>query len=328
MESESVLGNYFETGWDPGFEANRWIVVSRIGSFLRVFQRPRLHNKRFYQTLHHIPVTDWEMNWDFQLLSGLCVGSVHLDIRIQPTVDYARQNLQALADLSAHVRNSMEKLIKESVQAELEKIEKGGWLSKGLELVEADIVDLVNELLVLHEVQCRTRCQIQAKFKQLSTEQLEELSGHFQLHQVYLKLLRVNNKLKARHVEQQYQLEQSNHKQKLEHKKGEIESLQAAEELRLQQDREMTKALIAELAEEERRHTIKRKSDGRLREDDVKHQMVLSEMETGAQQRDQELRLKAARQKELLLQREVELLKLEEEKRQLQEALDAFDKLG
>lgn len=328
MESDnSVLDNYFETGWDPGFEASRWIVVSRLGVYQRLYQRPNLHRKRFYQTLHHIPVSDWDLSWDFQLLSGLCTGTVNLDIRIQPTVEYARQNIQVLPDLSAHVRNSMEKLIKESVQAELESIEKGGWLNKGLESIEADIVDLVNELLVIHEVQCRTRCRIQAKFRQLSPEQLEELSGHFQLHKVYLNLLRVNNKLKARHAEQQYQLEQLNHQQKLEHKKGEIEQLRAAEELRLQQDRDLTKALIAELAEEERRHTIKRKSEGRVHEDNVKHKMILSEMETDAQQRDQELRLKAAKQKELLLEREVELLKLEEQKRKLQESLDAYDTL-
>lgn len=327
MVSESVLDNYFETGWDPGFEANRWVVVSQIGPFVQVYQRPHLYRKRFYQSLHHISVSDWELSWDFKLLSGLCEGTMSLDIRIQPTVDYARQHLHALNELSEHVRNSMEKVLKESVQAELERIEKGRWLNKGLESIEADIVDIVNELLVIHEVQCRTRCQIQAQFKQLSAEQLQALSGHFQLHEVYLDLLRVNNQLKAHHAEQQYQLEQNNHKQKLEHKQGEIEQLRAAEELRLQHDRDLTKALIAELAEEERRHTIKRKSDGRQREDDVKHEMILKEMETDAEQRDRELRIKAAKQKELLLQREVELLKLEEQKRQLQEALDAYDSL-
>ncbi|HFD11807.1 MAG TPA: hypothetical protein ENJ32_04990 [Crenotrichaceae bacterium] len=327
MESESVLDTYFETSWDPGFEANRWIVVSRVGPMLWVYQRPDLFKKRFYQTMHHIPVTDWDLKWDFQLLNGLCVGSVNLDIRIQPTVEYARQHLQALPDLSVHVQSSMEKLLKESVQAELENIEKGRWLNKGLESIEVEIVDLVNELLVIHEVQCRSRCQIQANFKQLSSEQLQELSGHFQRHAVYLDLLKVNNQLQAHHADQQYQLEQLNHQQKLQHKQGEIEQLKAAEELRLQHDRDLTKALIAELAEEERRHTIKRKSHGRQREDDVKHEMTLKEMETDALQRDQELRLKAAKQKELLLQREVELLKLEEQKRKLQEALDAYDAL-
>jgi hypothetical protein len=221
----------------------------------------------------------------------------------------------------------MEKLLKELVQAELETIESGRWLKQGLEAIEAGIEDLVNELLVIHEVQCRSRCQIHAQFKQLEAEQLQQLSGHFQFHEVYLDLLRVNNVLQAHHAEQKHQLEQSNHKQKLEHKQGEIEQLRAVEEQRLQHDRDLTKALIAELAEEERRHTIKRKSDGRQREDDIKHQVVLSEMETDAQQRDQELRLKAATQKELLLRREVELLKLEEQKRQLQEALDAYDAL-
>ncbi len=327
MESDTVLDPYIETGWDPGFEANRSVVVSRVGPLLRVYQRPHLYKKRIYHALHHIPVTDWELNWDFQLLSNLCVGSVNLDIRIQPTVEYARQHLQALPDLSAHVRSSMEKLLKESVQAELERIEKGRWLNKGLESIEADIEDLANELLVIHEVQCRSRCRIQAQFKQLSVEQLAELSGHFQFHEVYLDLLRVNNMLQAHHAEQQHQLGQINHKQRLEHKQGEVERLRDAEELRLEQDRDLTKALIAELAEEERRHTIKRKSDGRQREDDVKHEMILKEMETDAQQRDQELRLKAAKQKEMLLQREVDLLKLEEQKRQLQKQLDTFDTL-
>lgn len=327
MASEAVLENYFETGWDPGFEANRWIVVSRFGPLLNVYQRPHLFKKRFYQTVHHIPVTDWELNWEFQLLSGICTGTVKLDIRIQPTVDYARQHLQALPELSNHVQNSMEKLLKESVQAELENIEKGRWLNKGLESIENEIVELTNELLVIHEVQCRSRCQIQAHFKQLSSEQIEALSGHFQLHEVYLDLLRVNNHLRANHAEQQHNLEQANHQQTLKHKQGEIEQQRAAEELRLQHDKDLTKALIAELAEEERRHTIKRKSDGRQREDDVKHEMILKEMETDAEQRDQELRIKAAKQKELLLQREVELLKLEEQKRQLQEALDAYDAL-
>lgn len=327
MESESVVDTYFETDWDPGFEANRWVVISRFGPLQRVYQRPSLFSKRFYQTLHHIPVTDWKMSWDFQILSDLCVGTVNLDIRIQPTVDYVRQHMQALPDLSAHVRSSMEKLLQESVQAELERIEKGRWLSKGLEVIETEIVDLVNEMLVIHEVQCRSRCQIQAQFKQLSAEQLQELSGHFQFHQVYLDLLRVNNVLQAHHADQQFQLQQSNHKQKLEHRQGELEQLRATEEQRLQHDRDLTKTLLAELAEEERRHTIKRKSNGRQREDDVKHETILSEMETDAQQRDHALRLKAANQKELLLQREVELLKLEEQKRQLQVALDAYDTL-
>lgn len=327
MDSEVYSDNFIDEGWDPGFDANRWIIVSRIGSLRNVFQRPELYKKRFYQTAHHIPVTDWQLSWDFQLLTGLCNGTVKLDIHIQPTVEYARQHIDALPDLSSHVKTSMEKVLIEAVQAELEKIEHGRWLRDGLESIETIIVDLVNELLVIHEIQCRTRCEIEAQFKQFTAEELSELSGHFQRYEVYLNLVEVNHQLKSQHVEQKYRLEQSEKKQKLEHKQGDIEKMRASEELRLQEDRDLTKTLMAELAEEERRHTIKRKSDSRLREEQVKHEMTLREMETDAQQRDQELRIKAAKQKEELLQREVDLLKLEEQKRRLQEALDAYDSI-
>ncbi len=154
--------------WEPAFEAGRCLVHAKVGPFERLYLRPPRFRKRFYHRLHPIPVGTWEINTARPLFTGLCTIEVKLKIRFQATLRYAEKNPEAWEQIDHHIRDQLEVLIHDVVEARLAELESGDWLDTGLNGVEKCVATVINETLALNHIQCRTLCSLQPVFVDLS----------------------------------------------------------------------------------------------------------------------------------------------------------------
>ena len=58
--------------WEPGFEANRQIVQSKLGPYSKFFLRPENFIKRFYHTIYPLPIEEWQSIEQIKLYDGFC----------------------------------------------------------------------------------------------------------------------------------------------------------------------------------------------------------------------------------------------------------------
>ena len=192
-----VAGDLYQDKWDPGFQGDRWVVVSKLGPWVRVYKRPARFTTRFYHKLVNLPVNDWSLPSEANLFAGLCTIRADLEVRFQPTISYVEKNLAALPDLATHIKSNYEGLLKDAVERELLRAEEGGWIKVGLEGIEWSIEMTVNETLVAQNIQCRASCTLEPSFKEISPEKISATSGHFRHNEAYIELMRRNHEFQS-----------------------------------------------------------------------------------------------------------------------------------
>ncbi len=308
--------------WDPGFEGDRWIILSRIGPFERVFKRPEKYTRRFFHTAFNLPVEEWTILCEAQLFGGLSTVKANLSIRFQPTVKYVERNIEVLPDVSTHIQASYDAVIRDIVERALFDIEEGNWIGQGLEGVEGAIETSINEMLIVQYIQSRTSCTLEPSFEELSPKEVESISGHLKHQAAYLELVR-------RKHEFQQQREQEIHRQKelqeqanLEHETNLLEQSRRDEALRKTRDREETEHVKAKLYEEEKRLAARESSEERRHSERIKHETMVRQMEMEAKINERDARMKAAKKTDEILRQEIELLVLEKQRNTMEEELD------
>lgn len=308
--------------WDPGFEGDRWIVVSRLGPFLKVFKKSAKYRRRFFHKIFNLSVRDWPIVTEAKFLAGLCTMTSRLEVRFQPTVRYVQENLEALPDFSGHIMSTYESLLKDVMERELLQAEEGGWIREGLESIERSIENTVNETLAAQNIQCRTRCQLEPSFGELSDEKIESMSGHFEQQTAYLELMRRNYEFESKRSQEAFRHAEQTERAELEHQRNLLDQSRRDEAVRNAKDKEETERVNAQLKEEEKRQAIRQASEERRHTERIEHEKQLRKMELEAKRKEREMRLQATEHSDDILRREIELLVLERQRNSLEEEVE------
>jgi hypothetical protein len=307
--------------WEAGFEGDRRIVVSRFGPFRRVFPRPKRFLKRFYHHVHELLIEDWSFPLEPLRLGPLCTIEANLSIRFQPTVKFAREHLECIADFGGHIRTHYRALLQDAAEQVLGSLEAGDWLDRGYAEVERRIENVVHELLAMRDIQSRSRCTIETAF--VDAEDLEEHAAT-----VDPRYRGIYNELLKRRRESLLQLERERcareayeRQLKLQHEERMAElARKEAELLRLRQVQE-TEQIRAEMSVEEMRAREQYDSELRLREERILHESRLKQIELETELAERQRRAEAMNDVENHLRREIEFLALERQRLLLEEEI-------
>jgi len=308
-----------EAQWEVGFEGDRRVVVARLGPFLRVYPRPHQFAPRFYHRVHELRIEDWEFPLEPPRLGELCGMTASLSIRFQPTLRYAREHVEQLEDLGGYIRTCYQTLLRDAAEQELRELEWVEWGEGAAPRMERRIENLVHELLALRDIQSRTRCRIEAVFA--DPDQLDERTAASQHKGVYLEILRRRREMDERLAREKYETELQTHRLRLEHEERLLDVLEREAELRRQREAKETERLREELSAEETLAVEQFDGEIRLREERIRHEARLRQMELDADIAEKNRRAVALDDVELHLRREIELLALERQRLGLEEEI-------
>lgn len=279
--------------WDPVFDADRQLVLTKIGPYWKLFLRPEGFVKRFYHLVYPLPVENWRITEQVKLYDGFCTIAVTLDIRFQATLKYARSNMDILSDLNGHIKTAYEDLLINLIHKELLKLSDGAWVQKGLSDIEKKISLAASEMLILQNIQSQILCTLKPSFEEFPDVQLAQ-------ENVYLCVLKKSFELNEAQREELFRQEQEIEKQKQDHKQKQLNQLNRDAELeRLKQAQDaINKKLLLE--EQEKQLQEQFEVEKRLHAEKIKHENTIKEITLEAdlqEQQKHEARLRIAEQK-------------------------------
>ncbi|MEE9354164.1 MAG: hypothetical protein V3U75_01100 [Methylococcaceae bacterium] len=268
--------------WDPGFEGDRRIVISQIGSYFKIYKRPRYFVKRFYHKVYPLTIEDWKIQASSQLHGGFCTIEANLSIRFQATLKYVEMNLESLPKVNDHIKIHYEGLIRDALDKELLTIVGGNWVQDGLGSVEKQVQDFINETLMIQNIQSRSVCVLKPHFEEFPEEQ-KGLDGRFTQEAIYINVLKKHFEFKDHQQREQFRHDEALELSGLEHQEKKIEQLRKEEELvRLKQAGE-AQAIKQKLEEHEKQLAEQHTIEKRLHDEKLKHESRLKEMEAEAE---------------------------------------------
>lgn len=299
-ESNQTFNDSGQEFWDPGFDGESRVVLSRLGPYFKLFPCPPGFIRRFYQSVYPLPIEDWHIAVSTALYGGLCIINASLTVHFQSTFRYVERNMDALPDVNAHIRTCYEGLIKTAVDAELRSLKDGNWIQTGLTDIERQIESIINETLILKHIKCRSICVLKPAFEELPDE--SKLDGRFMQESVYLNILKKNFEFREKQnrelLRQEEQLEMERLKQ--------LNQVNELKKHKLALESENIKRL---LKEQGKQNTEQYAIEADLHAEKIKHEMRLQEIEKAAElqfQKEQQLR-------QMELERQIHAQKLEHE---------------
>lgn len=299
--------------WDPGFEGNRRVVVFQLGPMQRVFPRPTKFRKRFYHRVYDIPIEDWNVAWDFYLLSGFCVMRSSLSVRYQASLKYVQENADRLPEINGQIKSNYEILLKDTIEKELILAEDMDLMSTGFEEIEERIENIINETLIEQGIQCRARCQLEPSFKALDEDSEFTSSGHFQHDQAVLQYLQRNNDLRNQRKHELFRQEREALRSKIEHEEKLLEHSDQEIALEKVKESKAAESVKVEIEAEQRRQIERQKSHERLLAEKLEHESRMQALERDAELQVKKKRFDATEDIENFERREIELLLLKKQ---------------
>lgn len=263
--------------WDPGFEAERRVVHSRFLFFDRLYLRPQLFRKRFYQKVYPLTIASWSISQHSKLCGGFCQIETILDIRFQATLKYASTNREFLGDLNTHIKNSYEGLIRDVLDKGLLDLEEIDWLDSGLRPFEKKIAAAVNELLIVQNVQCRTFCSLKPIFQEFADDAV--LDARFAQESVYLKVIKKNFQFREKQQQEKQRQELELEQQKLAHKHSQLQHIDKEGEIEREKTRHEAENFQLLLKDREWHQLEQFKLETRLHQEKINHDRYLKELE-------------------------------------------------
>ncbi|MGR8941145.1 MAG: hypothetical protein ACU83P_06100 [Gammaproteobacteria bacterium] len=260
--------------WDPGFDGESRVVLSKLGPYYRLFEYPAKFFPRFYHRVFPLPVEEWPLIVRTLLYGGLCTIDAFLTVHFQATFNYAERNLDALGNINALIKSSYEGPIKTIVEAELRKLRDGSWLNSGLSATEKQIEQLINETLTVKYIKCRAVCSLQPSFADLEDQQ--GLDGRFTQEAVYLNILQKNFEFREKQSRERIRQEQLLEKERLEH----LNQLNALQQQKLALESENQRQI---LAAQEMQNADQFVIEARLHEEKVNHEKHLQSIREAAE---------------------------------------------
>lgn len=259
--------------WDPGFDVERKVVLSKLGPYRKLFLCPPKFLPLFYHTVYPLLIEDWHLGVTFDLYGGFCKMEADLHVHFQPTLKYAERNLVALPDLNQQIKDGYEGLIMDLVGAELRNLKDGSWLKNGLADVEKAIEVAINETLILKQIQCRAVCILKPTFEELSDE--AKLDGRFIQESIYLNVLQKNFEFREKQSQELFRQEEELDLQRLKHINQENEMQQHMQALKADNTKRLLEEQRKQLMEQ---HEIEK----RLHAEKINHEKQLQEIEQTA----------------------------------------------
>jgi hypothetical protein len=296
-----------QTFWDPGFDAERRVVVSRLGPYHKLFERPQHFIPHFFHRVYSLPIEDWRLATKTRLYGGFCTLTAELQIHFQPTLKYVERNRDALPELNRQIKSSYESVIKDIVNAELSHLKDGLWVHTGLSEMERQIESVINETLILKHIQCRAICVLTPVFEELTDD--EKLDGRFTQESIYLNVMQKNFEFREKQSQELFRQEQELELQRLEHKQKLLETINQEDAIQRQKQALEAEAVKRQLEEQEAQRIEQHLIETRLYLEKTNHETHLKEIGLVAEiqyQKD-----KQVRQQQLDLQKQAQQLEHE-----------------
>ena len=279
--------------WMAGFDADRQVVLVKLGPYQKLYLRPKQFTKRFYHTVYPLPVESWPYRRQITLFEGFCTLDLALDLRFQATFDYALKNAELLPDINAHIRNVYAAMVDDAVNLELQTLADGAWVNRGLADAEKRIAQRINELLAQQQIQSLAVCTLSAGFAEFPDVQLGRdavyvnvLKKTFELNQTKnLELSRQQRLLEEEEIHEKRQ--QLEHLRRMIDLEQQMQALEAEKQRRLAEDK--FEQLTQQLAIEKRLHAEQLRHDTELQEMRFEAEL-LSQEKRQARQRSLESR--------------------------------------
>ena len=266
--------------WDPGFEGERRVVLSKIGPYTNLFPRPEKFVKRFYHTVYYLAIEDWKIATQTTLYSGFCTINGTLNIRFQPTLRYVEENLEALPDIGSTIKSHYEGIVRDIIDTALLDLDDGSWVQTGLSETQKQIEITINETLILQNIQGRALCVLEPYFKPLTNDDETTIDGKFTQESIYINVIKKN-----------FAFHENQDKEKLRQQealeKSRLEQLRLEEESQRQKQAQEAEAKVLRLEEEKEQRTKQHEVKERLHIEKIKHKTRLMEMELQAEIADQ-----------------------------------------
>ena len=313
--------------WDPGFDAERRVVISKLGFYHKLFERPQHFIPRFYHRVYSLPIENWDLTINTRLYGGFCRLTTQLQIHFQPTINYIERNLDALPAVNQQIKVSYESVIKDIVNAELSYLKDGAWVQTGLVEMERQIEIVINETLILKHIQCRTVCELTSVFEELNDD--EKLDGRFTQEAVYLNVMQKNFEFREKQAQELFRQEDELELLRLEHKQKQLEAINQEDEIQRQKQKLEAEAIKRQLEEQEANRIEQHAIEMRLQVEKTNHELQLKEIELAAEiqyQKDLQIRQQQLDMQKQAQQLELELLRLEHKEKQL-EAINQEDEI-
>lgn len=267
--------------WDPGFDAERCVVSSKIGPFQKLFARPFKFTQRFYHTFYALPIERWQIYEQVNLYEGFCHIAVELTIHFQATLDYVTRNEVEFEHINTNIKNAYDDLVRNIIYTHLQNLDDAHWVQEGLTQVEQAIALAVSELFLIHDLQAMSACTLEPTFKTFPDLKLKEEAA-------YLLILKKNYGLNAEKQQAAFLHEQQLERQKQAQERLQLNNLQATNELTLLKQAQAAEHLKRTLLDQEIQQLERFAIERRLHSDKVKHETVLNELSLGEQYQLQE----------------------------------------
>ena len=293
--------------WDPGFDAERRVVISKLGPYHKLFERPQNFIPRFFHRVYPLPIDDWHLTTRTRLYGGFCTMTAELQIHFQPTLKYVERNIDALPEVNRQIKASYESVIKDIVNAELSHLKDGGWVHTGLTEMERQVENFINETLILKYIQCRAICALTPVFEELPDD--EKLDGRFTQESIYLNVMQKHFEFREKQHQELFRQEEELELLRLEHKKKLLETLNHEDEIQRQKQALEAETIKRLLEEQEAQRIEQHIIETRLHAEKTNHEKQLKEIELAAdiQYRKEE----QIRQQQLELQKQAQQLEHE-----------------
>ena len=275
--------------WDPGFDAERRVVVSHLGPFYRLFERPENFIPRFYHRIYSLPITDWQLSIKTRLYDGFCTINTDLNIYFQATLQYAEKSQDTLSEINRQIKTRYECLIKDTVTSELSQLKDGLWVQTGLTEMERTIENVLNETLISKHIQCRVMCTLTPTFLALTDD--EQLNGRFTQEAVYLNVMQKNFEFREKQSLELFRQEEELEALRLEHQQKQLESIYQDDDIQRQKQAMEAEVSNRRLEEQAAQRIEQQLIETRLHQQNIVHDTQLREIELAAEIQFQEDKL-------------------------------------
>ncbi|QPK64628.1 hypothetical protein IVG45_06645 [Methylomonas sp. LL1] len=257
--------------WVAGFDANRQLVVFKLGPFKRLFLRPGKFNKRFYHQLYPLSIETWDYRRQLKLFDEFCTLDIALDIRFQATLAYVLKNSEMLESINQHIQALYADVIEDKINQELSNLADGSWVQKGLVNHEKRIAISVCEVLTQHHIQAEAVCRMSVSFVEFPDVQLGRDS-------VYLHVLKKTFELGEQKNQEMLRQQRLIEQQALLAKQQEREHLKQLAEMQRQIQLQEAEAQIQMLLDREQQIANQREVERRLHAEQVEHEQQLKQI--------------------------------------------------
>lgn len=257
--------------WVAGFDADRQLVLLKIGPFQRLFLRPGKFIKRFYHQLYPLKIETWPYRRQVKLFEDFCTVDIALDVRFQATLNYVQKNPEMLDSINQHIQGLYAAVIEDKINQELSKLADGSWVKNGLAEHEKRIAITVCEVLTQQQIQAEAICHMTVAFVDFPEVQLGKDS-------VYLHVLKRTFELNEEKNREHQRQQRYNEQQALLAKQQEMEHLKQLAEMQRQIQLVEAEAQIQLLQDKEQQLAQRLEVEKRLHAAQTNHEQHLKEM--------------------------------------------------